>query len=223
MLIQGFNYLFGSFFNHKRTYISQSLCYLKRKREIDRNYLDHIRLSSLELAAHEINTANLPGSVAELGVYKGKFSRYINQYFPERNLYLFDTFTGFNAKDVSTETSKGYSSGEQDFSDTSIQAVLNIMPHPEKCIIKKGYFPETAEGLNETFALVSIDTDLYDPIYNGLCYFFPRMTKGGFIFVHDYNNDEYKGAKKAVRQFCMENNIHFFPLPDSCGSAIIMK
>jgi O-methyltransferase len=70
---------------------------------------------------------------------------------------------------------------------------------------------------------VSIDTDLYDPIYNGLQYFYPRLVKGGYIFIHDYNNDAYLGAKKAVQQFCAENNISFVPLPDSCGSAIITK
>ena len=75
----------------------------------------------------------------------------------------------------------------------------------------------------EEFVFVSIDTDLYDPIYNGLLYFYPRLIKGGYIFVHDYNNDGYTGAKKAVQQFCKENQISFTPLPDSCGTAIIAK
>jgi O-methyltransferase len=70
---------------------------------------------------------------------------------------------------------------------------------------------------------VSIDADLYDPIYNGLKYFYPRLKQGGYIFIHDYNNDSYKGAKEAVRFFCKENNLPYFPLPDAAGSAIIAK
>ena len=97
-LIQAFNYLLGSLFNSQKTYINASLSYLNRRRKIDRNYMDYIRLSTLELAADEINAKNLQGNVAELGVYKGKFARYINQYFPERDFYLFDTFEGFNKK-----------------------------------------------------------------------------------------------------------------------------
>jgi len=223
MLIKAFNFLLGSFFNAQKARINFSLNYLNRKRDYDRNYLDYIRLSTLELVSNQIEDAKLPGVVAELGVYKGKFARYINQYFPNRKLYLFDTFKGFDEADIKTEQSNNFSHGDQDFSNTSVKNVLAIMPHPNQCIIKEGFFPETAKGLEETFAFVSIDTDLYDPIYNGLQYFYPRLVKGGYIFIHDFNNDAYLGAKQAVIKFCTENNISFVPLPDSCGSAIITK
>jgi len=223
MLIKAFNFLFGSFFNAQKARINFSLNYLNRKRDYDRNYLDYIRLSTLELVSNQIEDAKLPGVVAELGVYKGKFARYINQYFPNRKLYLFDTFKGFDEADIKTEQSNNFSHGDQDFSNTSVKNVLAIMPHPNQCIIKEGFFPETAKGLEETFAFVSIDTDLYDPIYNGLQYFYPRLVKGGYIFIHDFNNDAYLGAKQAVIKFCTENNISVVPLPDSCGSAIITK
>ncbi len=223
ILIQGFNYLFGSFFNKQKVVISNSLNYLNRKRDINRNYLDHVRLATLELVAEEINKKGLQGAVAELGVYKGKFARYINQYFPERDFYLFDTFEGFDKKDIAAELNNNFSSGAQDFTNTSVEKVLAIMPHAKQCIVKKGFFPETAKGLKEEFVFVSIDADLYDPIYNGLNYFYPLLKKGGYIFVHDFNNDGYKGAKQAVKQFCKENNVSFTPIPDACGSAIIAK
>src|SRR4029079_18426640 len=95
---QGINYLFGRLLNQKKTYLTNSLIYSSRKRNIDRNYMDYIRLSTLELVAYEIDRNNILGSVAELGVYKGKFARYINQLFPNRKLYLFDTFMGFDEK-----------------------------------------------------------------------------------------------------------------------------
>ena len=97
------------------------------------------------------------------------------------------------------------------------------MPFPGQCIIKKGYFPDTTKGLSEEFVFVNIDADLYEPIYNGLQYFYPRLNKGGYIFVHDYNNDAYKGAKEAVDKFCRENDLNKLPLPDSCGTAVLMK
>jgi O-methyltransferase len=223
MLVKGFNFLFGKFFNSTHTYINYSLNYLSRERNIDRNYLDYIRLSTLELVSKEINYSGKKGAVAELGVYKGKFARYINGYFPDRKFYLFDTFKGFDETDIKTEKINNFSEGNQDFSNTSVQKVLEIMPHPQQCVVKEGYFPQTTEGIDEEFVFVSIDTDLYDPIYNGLVYFYPRLIKGGYIFVHDYNNDGYTGAKKAVQQFCKENQISFTPLPDNCGTAIIVK
>jgi O-methyltransferase len=222
-ILQAFNYVFGSFFNRRKAYINLSLMWTERKRAIDRNYMDYIRLSTMELAAQEINDKTLEGAVAELGVYKGKFARYINQYFPGRKLYLFDTFKGFSENEIKAEIDNQLSKGHQDFTDTSVNKVLNIMPHAEQCIIKQGFFPETAIGLEEEFIFVSIDADLYDPIYSGLQYFYPRLNKGGYIFVHDYNNDRYKGAKLAVKKFCTENNLTYLPLPDSSGSAVIMK
>ncbi|MEO8770577.1 MAG: TylF/MycF/NovP-related O-methyltransferase [Ferruginibacter sp.] len=222
-LLQGINYVLGAVFNRYKTYITYSLSYLQRERNIDRNYMDHIRLASLELVAYEINKKNLSGAVAELGVYKGKFARYINKYFHNRYIYLFDTFSGFDLKDVRVEIENTFSDGSQDFSNTSVNQVLGIMPFPDKCIVKKGYFPATAVGLNDEFVFVSIDVDLFEPIYNGLVYFYPRLKKGGYIFIHDYNNDAYKGAREAVDKYCKENNLNIVPLPDSAGTAILAK
>ena len=222
-LIKVFNYLFGKFLGSKNLHLTFSLNYSTRKRQINTQYLDYIRLATLELVAHEINNKNLQGNVAEVGVYKGKFAQYINQYFPSRKLYLFDTFQGFDEKDIKAEIKLGLNNVGQNFSNTSVDIVLKNMPFPEQCIIKKGFFPETTEGINDTFAFVSLDTDLYEPIYQGLTYFYPRMVRGGYIFVHDVNNDSYKGAAKAVNQFAIEQQISFLPLPDACGSAVLIK
>jgi O-methyltransferase len=223
VLAKGTNYLFGRYLRKKNIFIGSSLVYLKRKRIIDKNYFDYIRLASLELAAHEINRKKLEGSVAELGVYKGKFARYLNQYFPDRILYLFDTFEGFDKRDIASETKNKYSSGDQDFSDTSIDAVLQLMPFPQKCEPIKGFFPESAKNIEDRFVFVSLDTDLYEPIYNGLRFFYPRLVAGGYIFIHDFNNDAYKGTREAVEQFCLETKINFLPIPDLGGSVIIIK
>jgi O-methyltransferase len=203
---------------------SSMLKSIGRKRK---NYVFHydiIRSSSLELVAYEIYDKKLVGNVAELGVYRGEFSKLINKAFPDRKLYLFDTFEGFSEKDVAKETSQGFSKKQHDFSKTSEELVLKRMKFRENCIIKKGYFPETANGLEEKFVFVSIDVDLYEPIiYEGLKYFYTRLVNGGYIFVHDYNEKEYIGTKAAVKKFCGETGIPFFPLSDINGSAIIMK
>jgi len=158
-----------------------------------------------------------------LGVYRGNFARKINEAFPDRKLYLFDTFEGFAAKDAGVDREKGLSSGEQDFSETSARFVLKRMPHPENCIVRKGIFPDTAAGVEAAFVFVSIDADLFRPTYEGLKFFYPRVVSGGYIFAHDYNNIRYKGVAEAVREFCTENDIRYFPLCDTCGSAVIAK
>jgi|SRR5215469_4423718 len=220
---RGTSYLFGKILQSKKICLTSTLDYLDRERKIDTNYFDYIRLSTLELLSFEIKKRNLKGNVAELGVYKGGFARLINKFFPERQLYLFDTFEGFDKRDVVREKSQDFSSGEQDFSDTSIASVLKQMPFPGKCVPVKGFFPESVKGIEDSFVLVSLDADLYDPIYAGLNFFYPRLVHGGYILIHDFNNDNYKGSRKAVEQFCSEQNINFVPLSDSGGSAIITK
>lgn len=223
LISKGINFLLGHQLRKKNIFLGNSLINLKRERKIDNSYLDYVRLSALELISYEINRKGLRGNTAELGVYKGKFARYINQYFPDRLLYLFDTFEGFDRRDIDRDIQMQFSAGKQDFSDTSVEGVLKIMPSPEKCVLVKGFFPESAKEIDDDFVFVSIDTDLYDPIYHGLNFFYPKLVDGGYLFVHDFNNDGYRGVRRAVEQFCEELQINFFPLPDSCGSAVIMK
>ncbi|MDR3328755.1 MAG: TylF/MycF family methyltransferase [Prevotellaceae bacterium] len=188
---------------------------------------DTVRQAVLCLCGDEIKRKAVPGNVAELGVYRGGFASKINHVFPDKMLYLFDTFEGFDDKDVAVECSNRFSTARETrkakFSNTSVDLVLKAMKYPQKCIVKKGFFPQTAEGLEDRFCFVNLDADLYEPILQGLKFFYPRLEKGGYILVHDYNNSEYRGAKEAVRQFCEGENITFLPLPDASGSAIICK
>lgn len=199
-----------------------SLNFRKKPLRLQPN-LDYIRVATLELCYEEIISKNIQGNVAELGVYQGDFAKRINQLFSDRKIYLFDTFEGFHPSDLEKDTEKGYSDGKQDFSGTSVEKVLQKMAYPNNCIICQGHFPSTTYGIEDTFCFVNLDADLFDPIYEGLKYFYPRLSKGGYILVHDYNNDDYLGAKEAVRQFCNENVINYVPIPDIGGSVIITK
>lgn len=179
---------------------------------------DYARLMAFELVARELTDHALEGDVAELGVYRGKFARVINSTFPESTLYLFDTFEGFDQQQAARE------GADQDFSSTSLETVMAQMPFPNKVVPRKGLFPATFEGLEQhAFKFVSIDPDLYEPIRDGLAAFFPRLVPGGFIFVHDYNNMHYPGAKRAVREFAEANGVAYACLPDVCGTAVIQK
>ena len=206
----------------KKIYLSKSLSYRNEPLKLNTNF-DHIRMATLELCYDEIIRNNVKGNIAEIGVYKGNFAKRLNSLFSDRDFYLFDTFSGFDSKDSNKEMSNGYSTADQNFSDTSVKAVLAKMPFVKKCIVKQGYFPDTTVDINDSFCFVSIDADLYNPILEGLKYFYPRLEKGGYIFIHDFNNDEYKGAKDAVLEYCVNNNIAYVPIPDSGGTVVINK
>lgn len=186
-----------------------------------------IRIAALKVASNEIYYNHVDGEIAECGVYKGEFSKWMSRFMPDRKLYLFDTFEGFPKKDITEDEVKAsswLSGGAKDyFKDTSMEMVLNTIGRHANVIFRKGYFPETAKGLeNEKFAFVNLDTDLYASILAGLEFFYPRLNPGGYIFIHDYRI-ELLGVREAVEKFCRKNNISIVCLPDQCGTAILSK
>jgi hypothetical protein len=185
--------------------------------------IDPVRLNTLHALTREIAFNDVKGNVAELGVFRGDFASLINRFFPDKVLYLFDTFEGFSSQDIEFDVSKNYSNPASLFVDTSIELVLSKMPYKEMCKVVKGRFPESALNIDDTFSLVSIDTDLYLPTYNGLEFFFDKLSKNGYILVHDFNHKYYSGVRDAVIQFCRERGIGYCPVADSAGTAIITK
>jgi O-methyltransferase len=183
------------------------------------------RITALRSAVEIIKENRVKGSVAELGVFQGEFAKHINGLFPERKLYLFDTFQGFNDEDIKKDIEIGTKRMKErsyNYSGTSVELVLSKMEHPEQCLIHKGYFPETAAGIEDIFALVSLDADLYQPMLEGLKYFYPRLERGGYIFVHDYFSKEFTGTRQAVLEYKSIMDIEYAPLGDDC-SVVITK
>ena len=162
------------------------------------------------------------GSVAELGVFQGEYAKKINENFPDRMLYLFDTFTGFDQRDRNdqidilsdSDNSSLYTACDY-LEATTVDLVMDKMRYPEKCIVKKGYFPETAMDVNDKFIFVSIDVDLYKPTLEGLRYFWSKMVENGIIIIDDYFS--YEGVRKAVHDFAKEEKqiIRMLPVGDS--------
>lgn len=189
---------------------------------------DYCRYNTLLLLGKEIEKQNINGCCAELGVFQGAFAKYINQLFPMRKIYLFDTFLGFPETSIRIELENSqHQDGQfytQRFSKTSVRLVLDKMVRPENCIIMEGIFPAKLPDCEEVFAFVSIDCDLYQPAMDGLKYFYPRLAKGGYIMMHDYNGKTYRGIAKAVAEYEQENGILAkVPIPDMFGSVVITK
>ncbi|MDR1216614.1 MAG: hypothetical protein LBK25_08030 [Treponema sp.] len=179
------------------------------------------RITFLEKLGEIFTEKRIDGCVAEGGVFQGEFAKEINRVFPTKKLYLFDTFSGFDKRDIDTEQQNQYSEfGESHLSNTSEELVMGKMKFPEMCIIKKGYFPETTAGVSEKFCFVNLDFDLYQPILAGIEYFYPRMVKGGVILIHDYFSEGYKGVKEAVKEFDRKNGINVFPIGDGISIGI---
>jgi len=178
---------------------------------------DYVRLATLELLCRRL--ADVPGAAAELGVYRGFFARCINQLFPERKLYLFDSFEGFGEE---AQASESFQAAHR---NTAIEKVLAIMPYPEKVIVKPGFFPDSLNGLEEQFCLVSLDVDFYQTTLDGLRYFWPRLEKGGYLLLHDWGSPKLPGVRQALAAYERElgQRILSVPLCDVGGTNVLCK
>lgn len=150
--------------------------------------------------SRRLRDLGVSGNAAELGCFQGDISWQLNALMPERKLYLFDTFSGYDARDLKKEEEIGGAKTEaSEFKDVKVDFVLARMPEKDQVVIMQGWFPETALDLEEeTYALAVLDAGLYQPTYAGMEYFFPRMSRGGIILVCNYENPNYPGVRRAL-------------------------
>lgn len=177
----------------------------------------------LKCLSELFDSKNVEGSIAEVGVFQGDSAEKMNRFFGNRTLHLFDTFNGFSDKDTATEIANNYSTAKANqYDDTSIELVMSKMSNPLKVVIHKGYFPDTATGIDESFSFVRIDLDLHKPTVAALNFFHPLMVNGGCILVHDYFGESYKGVKEAITEYIIKHpELRLLPIGDSLSVAIV--
>lgn len=184
-----------------------------------------VKGAAIRRLTRRLTDLGISGNIAELGCYQGDLSWQLNVLMPERKLYLFDTFEGFDARDIAREQELSCSESRPgQFKDVKEESLLARMPFPEQVIIKKGWFPETAFDMEEeTFCLAVLDAGLYQSTFAGLEFFFPRMSQGGMILVCNYENPKYGGVRKAIED--LEKKYGAFlivPMGDIDGTVMIV-
>jgi len=179
---------------------------------------DPVRFGAVWLAIDDIEKNSIPGAFAEAGVFRGDLSGFIHKKAPGRKLYLFDTFEGFPKESLAGKV-------DGRFMDTSVEIVKKKLGDTNNVIFKKGFFPASASDLGEEkFAFVMIDFDLYESTLAALNFFYPRMNKTGYIFLHDHCSPESDfGVSRATELFLKDKSERVVCIPDACGSAVIRK
>jgi O-methyltransferase len=139
-------------------------------------------------------TANTPGDIAEVGVYRGGSARLMCEVRGNRRLYLFDTFEGLPSTD---RLDSRFGAGQYAASFETVESYLANFPNVH---IYQGLFPATSAPIaDKRFSFVHLDVDLYQPTRDSLEFFYPRVNPGGMFLIHDYLWAE--GVRKAVQEF----------------------
>ncbi len=183
------------------------------------------RMYALYNAIKYVLEHNIDGDIVECGVWKGGSSMLsaltliANKKF-EKNLYLYDTYSGMSKPTEKDVDYKGYKSlprweklekedfNAWDFSPLS-EVKTNMLKtgYPEKKIFFiKGKVEDTIpETMPSKISILRLDTDWYESTYHELLNLFPLLSKGGVIIIDDYGH--WKGVKDAVDKYFRDNNI----------------
>lgn len=143
-------------------------------------------------------TAQVPGDLAEVGVYRGGSAKIICEAKGDRPFHLFDTFSGLPTPDSSVDILHK----EGQMKDTSLEQVMsNLVGYPN-LFFYEGLFPETADPVHDhAFSFVHLDTDLYQSTKDCLEFFYERLSVDGIILAHDYSSINNPGVRKAFDEF----------------------
>jgi hypothetical protein len=142
----------------------------------------------------------------------------------DRELYLFDTFTGMTPPTARDYTIRGQSarliyegwgpppngSEGSGWCYASLEEVRHSLYRtgypPERIHFIGGRVEETLpEQAPETVAMLRLDTDWYESTRHELTHLFPRLARGGVFIIDDYGI--WMGARKAMDEYLRDNHV----------------
>ncbi len=165
----------------------------------------------------------VPGAMAECGCYEGASAWFMASALPDVPLYLFDSFAGLSPlceQDSCTEHDHfKWKEGDMRASKEKVMATLSTF---RNVTIYAGWIPDRfKEVTDQRFRLVHIDVDLYQPTWDSLDFFYPRLNPGGVIVLDDYGFTVCPGARKAVGEYMADKPEYILHL--TTGQGIILK
>ena len=184
------------------------------------------RVNALIEAVHYVVKNKIDGAMVECGVWKGgsimAMALTLMRLDAEnRDLYLYDTFSGMSAPsdaDVSIHGKKAHEKFSktrisEDASDWCLSPLDEVKENvfstgypKEKTYFIKGKVEDTIpKDIPKEIALLRLDTDWYESTKHELTHLFPLLKLNGVLIIDDYGG--WKGARKAVDEYISDNNI----------------
>jgi hypothetical protein len=139
---------------------------------------------------------DIEGDFVECGVFAGSQLAAMRLADP-RTIHAFDSFEGIPAAGVED----GDEGKQIEFkSACSLELVKEYMDMwgIEGIVYHKGWFKDTVPEYEGKIALLRLDGDLYSSTKVCLEYLYPKLAKGGYLIIDDY---QLPGCKKAVDEY----------------------
>jgi hypothetical protein len=159
--------------------------------------------------------------IAEIGVFKGDFSKFIFENMQPKKLYLVDVFDGY------------VGSGDKDgnnmqftFLEKEYEFLKEHFKKDSNVFIIKDTSSNFLQKLdNESLDIIYIDGDHdYNGVKSDLHLSYDKVKKGGYICGHDYVSPRFEGVVNAVNEFCEYKNLKIkYITNDGCPTYCIEK
>jgi O-methyltransferase len=177
------------------------------------------RQVALVQAVRYLSRRGVDGCIVECGVWRGGSSMaaaltLTQEGDSNRDLYLFDTFTGMTPPTVADKTADGTSAQthlDQDVDQTGYWCIAGISDVEQNMasthydqnrihLIKGPVEATIPEHLPAgPIALLRLDTDWHESTRHELIHLFPLLVEGGVLIIDDYGH--WAGARKAVDEY----------------------
>ena len=187
-----------------------------------RTMTNHEKGYFLHQAVRYLVHHQIPGAMVECGVWRGGSMLNVAHTLTrlssaDRELYLFDTFSGMSEptdRDVhlgrrtsATDLMETYSRDSKLWAIASLEDVkegFETVDYPrERVHFVKGKVEDTIpEQAPEEISLLRLDTDWYASTKHELAHLYSRLAPGGILIVDDYGT--WKGSKDATDEFLVE-------------------
>lgn len=168
-------------------------------------------------------SSSIPGSVAEIGVWRGGTAAILcsaNTYVrPGEKVHLFDTFSGVVKPIEGKDTL--YQGGEH--ADTSVDVVYDLMNKVGISTFQEhvGIFPdETGNMFPNQLRLCHIDVDTYGSAKDCMDFTWPRLSRGGMLVFDDYGFWGCEGVTELLNLDAPKDSLFIHNLN---GHGILMK
>lgn len=158
---------------------------------------------------------------AEIGIFKGEFSKLILEKIKPSLFYMIDPWDGNIVSGDKNGNNITQIHGET-FYVNHILPEFGFLPNTK---ILKHYSDVINLFPDNYLDWVYIDAEhSYFNVKNDLYNCLPKIKKGGIISGHDYNNTMFPGVVKAVTELCQNENLSISYLTeDGCPSFYIIK
>jgi hypothetical protein len=150
-------------------------------------------------------TRDLTGAYVEIGVYKGSSARaaltYIEARGLQRDVYLLDTYSGFDYAEAKLSSDLSWKDTHQDAGFESVSQTLDSCQAPFR-MIKSNIIVDELPPEIDRICVCNVDVDMYEATMAAFVKVAPRIVRGGVLICEDLGHSPRTvGALVAYKEF----------------------